>query len=265
MTAFSAATAYLPLDPTRAWERRWVLAVPVAFIATLLVMTLDAPIAHLCHAHGIRHWIDDYQTSAFGWYVGRLMRQPGEGWVTIASAVCLFLFHPQTWRGGGFMLLVFVPGAINGVLKWVAGRHRPHTGLEAWDWNFLQGGAWGLFNQKNLSFASGHTTLAFAWATGMAIAYPRFRRVFYALATCCGLQRVLSADHYLTDVIVGAALGVVTVRVMFRILSRIVPPAKDRPGNTPEASQSGTRPNDRHQPLDLDPRPAIPVAGHPLL
>jgi membrane-associated phospholipid phosphatase len=268
MTAFSAAFSALPLQSSRDSGRRMVLALPVVFVGVLAVMALDAPIARLCDYYEIRHWIDDYRYSPLGWYVGRAMRQPGEAWLMITSATFLLIFHPQTWRAGGFMLLAFLPGAINSLLKWVAGRHRPRTGHEPWDWNFFENGIWGLFNQKNLTFASGHTTLAFAWATGMAIAYPRFRRVFYALAALCGVQRVLSADHYLTDVLVGAALGVVTVRLMFRILSRIVPPATDRPARTPDALQSGTRTNDRPQPRDSlpDRRPGdLPVAGHPLL
>ncbi len=212
-------------------EMNVVVALPVLFIAVLVLMSLDQPIAHTVFNNGIKNWIDNPAGNRLGWYVGRAMRQPGEWWVTAVSAALLFIFHKQTWRAGGFMLLAFVPGAINGLLKWVAGRNRPYTGREAWDWDLFRGGLPGLFDQKNLGFASGHATLAFAWAAMMAIAIPRFRVLFYTLAALCGLQRVLSADHYLTDVLVAAVLGVVTVKAMFRILSQMVPAATDVPGN----------------------------------
>ncbi|GIW76237.1 MAG: hypothetical protein KatS3mg104_1300 [Phycisphaerae bacterium] len=246
-------------------DRRWVLLLPLGMLLVLGVMSLDIPLAHLVHYHGVRYWIDDYQFSPVGWYVGRLMRQPGEWWPTVLCAAFLLFVHPQTWRAGGFMLLAFFPGAINGVLKWVAGRHRPYTGREAWDWNFFQDGWWGLFHQKNLSFASGHATLAFAWATAMSIAYPRFRVIFFSLAGLCGLQRVLSADHYLTDVFAAAVLGIVTVKLMFRILSRVVPAGQDGPGNvTTNVSESGTRNDGRSTPSN-SPTGHLSVPGDSVL
>lgn len=252
-------------DQTSWSDRRWVLLLPMSLLLILGVMSLDMPLAHFFHYHEVRHWIDDYQYSPFGWYVGRLMRQPGEWWPTVLCAIFLMFFHSQGWRAGGFMLLAFVPGAINGVLKWVAGRHRPYTGREAWDWNFFQDGWWGLFHQKNLSFASGHATLAFAWAAAMSIAYPRFRVIFFSIAALCGLQRVISADHYLTDVLAAAVLGIVTVKLMFRILSRVVLEAKDGPVNvTTNVSESGTRNDDRSSSSNRL-TGYLPVSGHSVL
>jgi membrane-associated phospholipid phosphatase len=242
-----------------------VLFLPMGILLVFGAMSLDIPLAHFFHYHQIRHWIDDYQYSPWGWYVGRVMRQPGEWWPTVFCAVFLLFFHSQGWRAGGFMLLAFVPGAINGVLKWVAGRHRPYTGREAWDWNFFQDGWWGLFHQKNLSFASGHATLAFAWATAMSLAYPRFRVVFFSIAGICGLQRVLSADHYLTDVLAAAVLGVVTVKAMFRILSRVIPQShKGLENVTTCLPEDRTRNDDRSFSNDPSTR-HLPVPGHSLL
>lgn len=236
-----------------------VLAIPLVWIGVWTVMALDAPLAHFARESGISAFLDNYQHSVVGWYIGRVMRQPGEWWLTVVSAGLLTIFHKQTWRAGGMMLLAFAPGAINGVLKWVTGRNRPFTGREAWDWDLFHNGSAGLFHQTNLGFASGHTTLAFAWATAMTLGLPRLRWVFYAVASLCGLQRMLSADHYLTDVLVGAALGIVTVRLMFRILSQIVPPAREgSDDSTPTimAIQSGTQTHDRPHlnPTHTDPR-----------
>ncbi len=224
-------------------------AIPVLFVGVLLLMAMDEPIAHFVKHTGLSELLDNYHYSPLGWYIGRAMRQPGEWWPTVLAAGFFTIFHKQTWRAGGMMLLAFVPGAFNGVLKWAAGSARPFTGHEAWDWEPFRGGLAGMFNQQNLSFASGHATLAFAWAATMSLGLPRFKWLFYTLATLCGMQRVLSADHYLMDVLVGAVLGVVTVRVMFRILCEIIPPAKEVPDDpTPlimASQKSGTQPHDR--------------------
>jgi undecaprenyl-diphosphatase len=58
------------------------------------------------------------------------------------------------------------------------------------------------------SFPSAHT----ATATGLAIAcaklYPRASWFFVLLVCLCGLQRLESSAHFLSDVLAGAALGV---------------------------------------------------------
>ncbi len=240
-------------------------------LCVLVMMALDHRLAHEFREYGVAAWIDDWDVSVVGWYVGRIMRQPGEWWAPVLCGVLLTIFHKQTWRAGGFVLLAFLPGAINGLLKWVAGRQRPFTGQEPWDWEFFRGGLAGLFEQRNLCFASGHATLAFAWAAAMAIALPRYRVVFHVIAVICGLQRVVSNDHYLTDVVAGAVLGIVTVKVLFRILSRIVAPAREGPaegmgrtrgpstGDNAGAADTG---NGIH---DSRPQLALPLAGHSLL
>jgi membrane-associated phospholipid phosphatase len=199
------------------------LLIPLA----LLLMRLDIPVAEFCRDTKLgdttlAQWIRQ------GW-PRTIMRLPGEYALTIFCAVLLFMFHAQTWRAAGMLLLAGLAGAFNSLLKWVAGRSRPFRWAEAWDWDFFRGGWGGLINGKDLSFASGHATQAFAWAAAMAIALPRWRYVFYGLAMLTAIQRVASTDHYLTDVVVGAAIGVVTVRLLFRILSRIVPLAKEGP------------------------------------
>lgn len=268
MTTATADSGYL-LGTRPDWlnaRARLVLAIPMLVVGTLMLMTLDHRLSHAFREYGVATWIDNADHSTVGWIVGQVLRVPGEGWPTIACAAILLIFHKQTWRAGGLVMLAFVPGAINGILKWVAGRQRPFTGQEPWDWDCFRGGLSGLFHQKNLSFASGHTTMAFAWATAMAILFPRFRAGFFLLATLCGLQRILSNDHYLTDVVVGAALGVVTVKVLFRILSRVVAPAREGPqGNPSRISGQQTGESDIGNGINDRPQPALPLAGHSLL
>ncbi|HEX3000167.1 MAG TPA: phosphatase PAP2 family protein [Armatimonadota bacterium] len=61
---------------------------------------------------------------------------------------------------------------------------------------------------SNSSFPSGHATCAFAVATVMAQEYPRYRYLFWGLATAVGAARIYSAAHFPSDVWAGAGLGI---------------------------------------------------------
>ncbi len=54
---------------------------------------------------------------------------------------------------------------------------------------------------------SGHTMSAFATATVLSQEWPRLAPVFYGLALWVGLARVQESTHWVSDVVVGAALG----------------------------------------------------------
>ena len=63
---------------------------------------------------------------------------------------------------------------------------------------------------ESTSFVSGHATRAFALATTVAGFYPEKKWVgvvSYSLAAATSLGRIISKEHWTSDVIVGAALG----------------------------------------------------------
>ncbi len=57
------------------------------------------------------------------------------------------------------------------------------------------------------SFPSGHSVTGFALAYVLSRAYPKASPLFYALATMIALSRVYLATHFLSDVVAGAAVG----------------------------------------------------------
>lgn len=57
------------------------------------------------------------------------------------------------------------------------------------------------------SFPSAHAATAFGLATVLAVRHPRGTGVFYLLAALAGLQRVQVMDHFVSDVLCGAAVG----------------------------------------------------------
>lgn len=65
-------------------------------------------------------------------------------------------------------------------------------------------------NNAYQSFPSGHTTVAFAFSTVLAEYFdtPLSRIVFYGMAGISATERILNNEHWFSDVVLGALLGV---------------------------------------------------------
>ena len=100
-------------------------------------------------------------------------------------------------------------GLLADLIKLPIGRHRPlddkfvaETALQTFT-------NWGGHEHVHLtqSFPSAHTATATGLACGLAFFYPRGKWLFLALAMLTGLQRMHAREHYLSDVLAGAAIG----------------------------------------------------------
>lgn len=109
-------------------------------------------------------------------------------------------------RYGALVLSVMaVGGLITLVLKKVVARARP----EVW----LEDGWYGLVapftkGSDYNSFPSSHTLTAFAVAAALGEIAPRWRIPALLVATLVAVSRVINRDHYLSDVIAAAAIGI---------------------------------------------------------
>ena len=65
------------------------------------------------------------------------------------------------------------------------------------------------FKEDCFSFPSGHTMNAFAVGAVVALSFPLFGPAALVLAASVGASRVVLGLHFLSDVVVGAALGLV--------------------------------------------------------
>src|SRR6266851_7135629 len=99
-------------------------------------------------------------------------------------------------------------GIVAGVLKHSTQRPRPRAGKERGD--FFDGG---------LSFPSGHTIAAWSLATVVANEYRDNRLVqvsAYGLAAAASMARFTGRNHFLSDVLVGSAIGYGIGRYVYR-------------------------------------------------
>jgi undecaprenyl-diphosphatase len=70
------------------------------------------------------------------------------------------------------------------------------------------------------AFPSGHTSNAFSFATTLSYYHRKVAPFLFAWAILISFSRVLLGFHYFTDVLVGAAVGIVISLVIARIAKR---------------------------------------------
>ena len=150
---------------------------------------------------------------------GRALRSVGYWPLWMILALALWLVdrkHGRGYRRAAFLAgSITAAGIIGEVLKLIIRRQRPGTlnGVYA-----FRSFADHLFSSRNFGMPSSHAVIAFSGAAAMSILFPEATYVWYALAIGCGITRILSGAHYLSDVIAGAAIGIVTAIVISRRL-----------------------------------------------
>jgi membrane-associated phospholipid phosphatase len=174
----------------------WAAALCAA--VTLSTLFADVPVARWIDARGgkppkILYPITD-GVSAYG-----------QGFVVVVAAALMLRLDARGRRLAAALVLAVVVAAVAAnVLKMATSRARPHE--------FLQTGVmwapWeGFRHSRYNSLPSAHAAAAFAFSAVMAAAYPRAAAVFATLAVLCGVNRVATLQHYISDTVAGAALG----------------------------------------------------------
>lgn len=171
------------------------------------------------------------------------LEQLGDAWGgggTLVAGVALWggghLAHRPTVAAAGLRAVeaVAVSGVITGTLKGILGRARPRVdSTEVRDFRLLRGMEEGGDYQ---SMPSGHTTAAFAFAAAVtnevAMRSPAYARAVgittFTLAGVTGWSRMHSNAHWLSDVTMGATVGMVSGWAVTRW-------HRTRPGNRVDA------------------------------
>jgi undecaprenyl-diphosphatase len=126
----------------------------------------------------------------------------GDGWLWYVIGLLVLLFG-----GDGRLTAIASAGsaAIAGIglfvaMKKISGRKRPCE-IEPHVWA-------NLLPPDRFSFPSGHTISAFAVAVALGVFYPAFFAPLIVCALAVAVSRILLGMHFLSDVLVGALLGI---------------------------------------------------------
>ncbi len=137
-------------------------------------------------------------------------------WYLVPAALLFLLFH-YAWKKeqwARWCLFVFSTVAVSGLttdlFKWLTGRWRPKAYFEDYFYGFDFFGV----GYEETSFPSGHATTIWAFCLAMTLLFPRYRLVWYVLAIAVSISRVIVGAHYLSDVLAGAYVAVITVLLL---------------------------------------------------
>lgn len=140
--------------------------------------------------------------------------------VVSAIAAIWYRFVAKRPLFSNVALFVFVAvaasGALNAVFKYVFGRGRP--GLLAdygiYGFDFFSSG------YDYSSFPSGHANTIAALLTALYLIFPRRAYLYVIAATLPVMSRVVIGAHFLSDVIFGSYLGIVTTILLKQIFAK---------------------------------------------
>lgn len=131
----------------------------------------------------------------------------------LASPLLLLTEPKEEWFTIGTMYVetVLLAYALKDFGKVLVNKPRPYMYNNTYPQKEIENGDW------NKSFPSGHTTLAFTGAAYTSYVFSKYNPSSswkwpviissYALASAVGISRVASGNHFITDVLCGAAIG----------------------------------------------------------
>ncbi len=201
-------------DLSRPWplglSRRTAWLFVAGFVAAIAVLhLLDRPLtvwaaALPAEVHDVFEWLTRWGESDWilvpslagvliAWLLSLVTRDRVRAWSRQLLAVSAFIF-----------LGVGLPGLVSALLKRAIGRARPmewttEAPLAFTPWN------WSAYTFQ--SFPSGHSTTAFAFALTIAFLWPRSFWPMLGLAVLIAVSRIVTGQHYITDITAGAVLG----------------------------------------------------------
>jgi membrane-associated phospholipid phosphatase len=178
----------------------------------LLAFTIDVPIALLTSTHPLPKEISN---------ILRLAEIGGHGTGAAMILIAALAIKQINWRKKRDRLIAcqliagsYLGALIVDLLKLTINRVRPHSALLNLRTSFLDTFGQELLKPDSvsrsalMSFPSGHAAVAAGLAVSLCWFYPRGRSVFIALAILASFQRVNSLSHFLSDICIGAAIGI---------------------------------------------------------
>jgi len=199
----SAPSQPLPIIGQGRFGQRPGLLLFLAFLAAgALATTVDC---------GLARWLATGPCPAPFWEMLEVCERFGNGLMVLVIALGFFLLDPaRRWALPRLLAGPLLAGLAANLVKMSIMRIRPrHFDLAGDVWASF--GSWfplASAGSPGQSFPSGHTATAFGLAAVLGWLYPRGRVYFFCLAVLVAVQRMVAGAHFLSDVLVGAGLGV---------------------------------------------------------
>ncbi len=223
MIRFNRSTRTLIIKLPSWRDRRWVAGLLFVLLVDILVSFIDRPLAE-----AMRNLSDETHAAL------QVVTHMGDSKYILVTLVLVlpFLFAARqaleegslrrmlTW-GVQSVLFLFVAIAGSGLfvdfLKGVVGRTRPKLWFEAGEYGFAP---FTFAAHDFNSMPSGHSNTALAFATALGFFFPRLRPYLFIGATVAASSRVIIGAHYLSDVLVGGLIGVLTTLWLRQYVTR---------------------------------------------
>ena len=187
-------------DRARRLHIQWFLA--VAAVCVFLAIGIDIPVARAVEA--LPEWIV---------FPFKAVTDLGKStpYLIMGTGLFLYLFfiyRSRSWaaRALYITLLIALSGILVNVLKIIFGRARPKLLFRE-----EPESGFGLFGTRGdwHSFPSGHTSTVVALGFGAYVLFPHLWRYWVIFAAFLGSTRVMSGNHFPSDVIAGAYMTIV--------------------------------------------------------
>lgn len=130
----------------------------------------------------------------------------GDGIFALCLIALMFLYFKKKKQGFALLYSFLISGIAVQLIKNLISAPRPRLFFEQGQYLFFMDG---ISLANNSSFPSGHTATAFAIATVfvMLMKNKNWQWLILAAALLAGYSRIYLAQHFLLDVIIGAAIG----------------------------------------------------------
>ena len=164
---------------------------------------LDQPIANFFHLHplSVFSFITSFGNSAAYLVVSLLLFIWFRKKKRLLAKKALFIFAS-----------IAISGIIVDILKIIIARPRPKIyfseHLYKPEFFKLKAAFW--------SMPSGHSATAFALGVGLGLLYPRYKYLFWFLASLVALSRIILTQHFLSDVLIGGMIGAITAIMLYK-------------------------------------------------
>ncbi len=141
----------------------------------------------------------------------------GHGAGCLITILLILNFDFERRRGIWLVLgSTILAGTVTAFVKVLVQRSRPFYEASGAELTLNEA----LSNNAMHSFPSGHTATAVSLALALSILYPRARKLMFSLAVITGVQRIVSQNHYASDVFAGVIVGILSVHVAIVVLQR---------------------------------------------